>query len=296
MVCVIMSAYNGERYIREQLDSILDQTYRDIELIIRDDGSRDSTVDILKEYAYEYDNVSYYVGDNIGAANSFYDLLGHIPESAEYIAFSDQDDVWKPEKIERAVNRLKSVDGPALYCGRVQLVDERLAPMKDELYRRNPRISYGNAVIENICTGCTMVINRRLYNGIKNRLPKHSLMHDWWIYQVAVCFGTVIYDSTAYIYYRQHSGNVVGRDGNRISLIKRQLNSLKRFMGTYTLQLEEFIETFPLRGENRYIARLVAGTRHSAKCRFRILFERRVYRQGRFDTLLFKGMLFLGML
>lgn len=296
MVYVVMSTYNGEKYLKEQIDSILDQTYTEIRIIIRDDGSTDSTVDIIEEYANKYENICYYLGENIGVANSFYDLLKQIPDDVDYIAFSDQDDVWFPNKIEDAVSRLKYIDVPALYCSRTQLVDANLNLIEDGLRKKTPRITFGNAVIENVCTGCTMVINRRLYRGIKSRLPQNSIIHDWWIYMVAVCFGRVVYSDVPHIYYRQHGGNEIGLDNNRLDLIKRQVTSLKKFRGKYTAQLYEFIETFQPKGENGYLARLVAGTSQSIICRLRVLFDRRIYRQGEFDTILFKLMLFLGML
>lgn len=323
MVYVVMSTYNGEQYIGEQLDSILSQTYSDIKLLIRDDGSTDSTIDVLEQYKKVYPNIDYYVGDNIGVVRSFYDVLGRIPKDVDYIACCDQDDVWFPDKIETAVNVLESMGNnapnkklqspqniqssgvvndiktaeiPMLYCGLPQLVDNDLKPLNDTLEVLSPRISFGNAMIENICVGCTMVFNRALYELVRDKWPRQSLMHDWWIYQVAVCFGRVFYDDTPHIYYRQHVDNQVGKVSDRISLIKKQVRSLKRFRGKYTAQMKEFIETFTLEGENRYLAEIMTGTRDSIACRWRVLFDKRIYRQGKWDTLFFKGMLFLGIL
>ena len=106
MVCVIMSTYNGEQYIRQQLASILEQTYKGIQVLIRDDGSSDKTVEILHEYQSRYPNIQYYTGNNMGAAQSFYDLLKHVPMEADYIAFSDQDDVWLEGKVKAATSDL----------------------------------------------------------------------------------------------------------------------------------------------------------------------------------------------
>ena len=295
-VIVIISTYNGEQYIRQQLDSVLDQTYDNIQVLIRDDGSSDSTVDILKEYCERFHNVTYYSGDNVGIVNSFYNLLEKVPEDAKYIAGCDQDDVWLPDKIEVAVAQLESIDGAALYCGRPQLTDKDLNQIEDNLRITAPHISFGNAMIENVCVGCTMMFNRELYDILKVRWPRYSLMHDWWIFQVAVCFGKVVYDETPHIYYRQHGDNEVGMDVNRRSLIKRQIRSLNRFRGKYTRQMGEFIEIFSPTGENGELANAMVGTRTSFSNRWKILFDKRIYRQGRFDTLLFKGMLFLGLL
>lgn len=296
MVQVLMSTYNGEKYVREQIDSILGQTYQDIQVLIRDDGSQDGTLFILKDYSEKYNNIKYYSGENLGTQNSFYDLFDHVDDAAEYIATCDQDDVWYPDKIESAVQCLDSLKEPGLYCCRTQITDENLNPLKDKLRDYTPKIAFGNALIENICTGCTMVVNRQFYNLVKNKWPQKSLIHDWWFYLTAVSFGKVFYDNQPHIYYRQHGDNVIGLDTGRWGLIKRQIKSFRRFRGTYTAQIEEFLQTFSLEGENKYLASLMAGTKTSWKCRVKILFERRIFRQGKFDNLLFKGMMFLGIL
>lgn len=296
MVQILMSTYNGESYLKEQIESILAQTYGDIQLLIRDDGSTDSTIDILRQYSKENSNIHYYTGSNMGAQASFFDLFKHVDGKADYIATCDQDDVWLADKIESAVDKLKEVSEPALYCSRLQLVDKDMSILEDHLRRQSPAIAFGNALIENICTGCTMVINRKLFEIVDGKWPKKSTIHDWWFYQIALCFGTVVYDETPHIYYRQHGNNEIGLDSNRIDLIRRQLHSLRRFSGKYTEQMKEILETFPVDGEKRKLAELMVATQHSWKARFKIVFEKKIFRQGKFDTLLFKGMLFFGIL
>ena len=106
-VQILMSTYYGEKYLREQLDSIIKQTYPLINILIRDDGSSDGTLSILKEYAGKYDHVTYYEGENIGVIQSFLQLLKESDANVNYYAFADQDDVWLPEKIVRAVEKLE---------------------------------------------------------------------------------------------------------------------------------------------------------------------------------------------
>ena len=108
-VSVLMSTYNGEKYIREQIESILNQKKVKVHLLIRDDGSQDSTIEIVKEYANKYPNVSVYAGKNIGIGNSFMELLRNAPE-ADYYAFADQDDVWLDGKLERAIELIKATE------------------------------------------------------------------------------------------------------------------------------------------------------------------------------------------
>ena len=125
-----MSTYNGEKYIRMQLDSILGQTYENLCLLIRDDGSTDRTVSILEEYAKRDNRITYYTGKNIGVIQSFLELLRNSSEEAGYYAFADQDDVWLPEKIGRAVEKIEAVQEPALYCSETYLTDEELNIVK----------------------------------------------------------------------------------------------------------------------------------------------------------------------
>ena len=107
-VAIIMSTYNGEPFIRQQLDSILNQTYKNIELVVRDDGSKDKTVEIIKEYQEKYENIKFFQGENLGFVKSFFELL-KLTE-ADYYSYADQDDIWIENKIEPAVNSLNKLD------------------------------------------------------------------------------------------------------------------------------------------------------------------------------------------
>ena len=127
-VQVLMSTYNGERFLREQMESLLQQTYENLEILIRDDGSKDGTCEILKEYGERYSNIKVYYESNVGVIKSFFELLKK--SEAAYIAFCDQDDVWLAEKIERAVEILKNQQAPALYCSNKILTDESLTSLK----------------------------------------------------------------------------------------------------------------------------------------------------------------------
>ncbi len=160
-VQILMSTYNGEEFIREQLDSILGQSYPDVDILIRDDGSTDDTFVILKEYEELHQNIHAYQGANLGVNRSFFELLSESNPKASYIGFCDQDDCWLPEKIEAAVRQLERMEGPALYCGAKTLVNENLEPLGSQ---QNPHVTpgFGNAVIESICSGCTLVVNGRL--------------------------------------------------------------------------------------------------------------------------------------
>lgn len=230
-VQVLMSTYNGEKYLREQLESILGQTYPCIKVLIRDDGSTDGTVEILKEYKRKYNNVTYYKEENIGVIQSFLKLLRDSDDCVEYYAFADQDDVWLPEKISRAVQMIeeKHSEKPVLYCSDTYITDEKLNIIKKE--DKNPRPSFGNALVQNVCTGCTAVMNRELRDIINETRPVDIVMYDWWFYLSATLYGEVIYDQDAYIYYRQHENNEWGVKTRKRDVIKYRLKQLLKKRG-----------------------------------------------------------------
>ena len=208
---VMLSAYNGEAYIREQLDSLLVQTLQGVEILVRDDGSRDGTCEILEEYA-KRGALHWYAGSNLGPARSFWQLLQDAPE-ADFYAFCDQDDVWDANKLEIAVSALTWLDAsePALYCGDVRVGDAKLGVLSEHMVRPAPT-DYPQALLRNLAPGCTYVFNRaarellRRYDAERLGLE----LHDWTAYQVVACFGRVVYDPAPHMSYRQHGGNAIG--------------------------------------------------------------------------------------
>jgi len=227
-VNVLMSTYNGESYLSEQLDSILTQTHRSFILTIRDDGSKDSTPEILSRYAASDNRIRIVLQDNLGVVGSFYWLLKNADSGCQYFAFADQDDVWLPDKLERALAVLAEHDEslPLLYCSRVEYVSADLSHLDD-----SPMIitqaGLRNALVQNIATGCTVVINKAARDLLlKHEWPPQVLMHDWWFYIVISAFGKVVYDDFVSIKYRQHGGNVVG---GTVSFISDYSNRLANF-------------------------------------------------------------------
>lgn len=217
-VCVMMSTYNGERFLPEQLDSLLGQQGVETEIYIRDDGSADSTRDIIEKYMGRHANIHFTEGRNIGPGRSFWELLRYVPEY-DYYAFCDQDDVWLPEKLKRGVDHIKSAGHrPGLYYSRTRIVDSDMQAMKDYDSDYKSHIpSFGQLIAENNASGCTMVWNYGLHIIARGLSPQHMRMHDHMLYLVCqVCDGYVYYDRKSYICYRQHGSNVVsGRDDLR---------------------------------------------------------------------------------
>lgn len=232
-IAVLLSSYNGEKYIREQIDSILDldvvndKKYH-LKLYVRDDGSTDSTLTILEEYKRNGKIEIIPSDSNLGPAKSFLSLLNAI--EADYYAFSDQDDVWNKNKISRALERLESIDGPAIYYANAELVDKKLHSFNKYVYSviQTPHIE--NIMCCCNVLGCTMVLN----NNLKRIFDKQSFlesnigMHDYYLCMLCMaCGGNIIYDSDPVMLYRQHDNNVLGYNvsrtiGNRVASIFKQ--------------------------------------------------------------------------
>src|SRR5687767_4472450 len=204
-----MSTYNGARFIREQLQSILQQLPPRGQIIVRDDGSRDGTVDEVG--AVNDARITLLRGANLGFGRSFLTLLAHAPSDADMVMFSDQDDVWLPNKVERAWRHLRALDGQAgLYGSAQMLVDSALRPLyPTPPWPRGPSLT--NALTENIITGCTAALNRPALELLQRAgVPDGVHFHDWWLYLVVSAFGSVVYDNQPALLYRQHGGNVIG--------------------------------------------------------------------------------------
>jgi len=208
-VVILMSTYNGERFVEEQLGSILVQLPPNGRVIVRDDGSTDQT--IARILAFGDPRVAIIRGENIGFARSFLTLMAMAPLDADMYMLSDQDDVWLPFKIERAWNHLKAyTEQPALYCSRMQLVTAHLEPIQLSVsWPRQP--SFSNALTENIVTGCTAAFTLSALNLAKVAGDTSQIyFHDWWLYLVVSAFGKVLIDHEPTILYRQHGKNVIG--------------------------------------------------------------------------------------
>lgn len=295
-VQILISTYNGEKYLIEQLESLIIQDYPDINILIRDDGSKDNTLAILNEYSKKYPNISYYKGNNLGCWQSFMDLIQQCDKEAYYYAFCDQDDVWEYNKISSAIKVLEQMKQsvPLLYCSKLKPVGEELEEIKVTINNINFRPSFGNAVIQNICTGCTAVINRNAVEMAMNKIPKFMVQHDWWFYLIASCYGEVYYDENSYILYRQHGNNEIGARTTQIEQLKYRLRTYKKRRGNIYRQLKEFISLYKIEGKNRDLIELVLATEYQVKKRFEMVANKRIYRQKLMDDIIYKVIILIG--
>lgn len=241
-ICVLLSSYNGEKYLREQIESVLSQVNVNVYLLVRDDGSTDSTKDILQEYKSNR-NIEVIFGENIGWRQSFMELVYKAP-AADYYAFCDQDDIWLPNKLSIAISTLQGIDDDIkLYCSNLYYYKDGVncGLIQKRFYDYN----IYTCLIKNIAVGCTMVFNNKLKNLLLCNMPKYIVAHDFWVYQIAQIFGTVYYDLNSYIYYRQHSNNQIGAKRGVLEIWNRRIKSLFKTDGR-SLQAKELLSCYSI--------------------------------------------------
>jgi glycosyltransferase involved in cell wall biosynthesis len=223
---ILLATFNGGKFIKEQLESIAGQTHSAWTLTISDDGSTDNTLSIVNQFANQIRQpVTVLQGPERGSTYNFLHLVQRAPtdQLQDLYAFCDQDDVWLYDKLARAVNWHNSQLNQLvrLYCGRTQFVNEKLKPIGlSPVIRRSP--SFGNALVQNIASGNTMVMSNTLIKSLQQIKHQHSVWHDWTTYQVATALGgAVTFDEAPSLLYRQHAANVVGANDRLINLLKR---------------------------------------------------------------------------
>lgn len=309
---ILMSSYNGKAYLRQQLNSIMMQDCEkkglaEFCLLIRDDGSSDGTQLLLEEYSARYpDKIKWYQGTNKGAIESFFELMANADE-ADYYALADQDDYWFYSKMSAGIKRLTKTEieadsMPLLYCCRPTLADKDLGHLSISVDSPAMRPAFGNALIENIVTGCTTVFNNKLRQMVINKLPKFTTMHDRWLYLTATCFGKIYYDEKSYILYRQHENNAVGKNTKKLSELKYRIKKFQRDSNSSSRQAVEFMRIF---GEefnkstkhsvksNQRLLKLFINGKKSATIRKKLIKTGKLYRQRHLDNKIFMVLIWL---
>lgn len=246
-ILIMMSTFNGEKVIEQQLNSILNQTIIDrIDILIRDDGSEDNTLDILKRYEGVYSNIKVIGGNNIGFNNSYFQLMNY-DDKYDYYAFSDQDDKWFKNKVEIAIAELEKYDTdiPLLY-GSCSLVVDDLLNGENTTQTRKKEINIRNAIIQNILPGHTQVYNNKLHNILKKDINANNIyVYDSWVTMVACFFGKIIFDNEYHTYYIQHDVNAFGYGrGIRNWVRERLRRTINGDTKKFTLQCIEFLSVY----------------------------------------------------
>ena len=274
MVAICLATYNGASFLKEQLDSILKQSYKNWMLFIRDDGSQDQTIDILRSYEQRYCGRIILVTDpSLSGGSSkknFAAILSWVKQNYDfrYFMFADQDDVWLETKIEKSMQLLKEYETssvlPLLVHTDLKVVDQELNVLGDSFFQYralNPDVKdLRHLLIQNNVTGCTMLWNKAL-NDILNIQEEAVAMHDWWIALTACCFGKILCLKEPTILYRQHGSNVVGATRvNTLRFILKRLSGRNHVRKTLWLAVEQagaFLNCYSeeLNSENHRILR-----------------------------------------
>lgn len=298
-VKILLSAYNGEQYIQEQVDSILQQTYTNLELYIRDDGSKDKTLKVLERYKNN-EKIHIIQGENKGFIKSFFELVKSCGD-ADYFAFADQDDIWFPEKMQMAVEMLDQQEGnqPLLYFSNYDFYDGEMNFME---HGRLPSMepSFHNAIVDCLTLGFNSVFNKAARDMLIKHMPQHSCGHDWWVYMLCSGMGKVIFDERVTVKYRRHQKNV---SPGGMDFIKFQIWRFKKFfMNDYfsniRKQMREFYEIYAeqLSQADRELLYFFSREKYSLKNTFKKICYPKRYRCGIMDELFLRLICLIGKL
>ncbi len=275
----MLASYNGEKFIAKQIESILNQKDVVISLVVRDDGSTDKTLDILKKYSSE-GKIKLYSGDGAGVASNFYELL-HLCENCDYYAWADQDDIWDDDKIIQAVRKLESTDSKfKLYFGNERRIDKNDKEIPYHSYfdkARNPQVSFAGTMISNQARGATMVFNKALLDILlryKPEFKKSGSLHDSWLNTLSQAIGAkIIYDLNKHMSYRIHENNVVAR--------KSYFSKFKALMKVsstinHSIVAEELLKNYSdlITPENKRILDYMCHYQNSKSIKLKIIFSK----------------------
>jgi rhamnosyltransferase len=242
-ILVSLSTYNGEKFLQEQLNSLFNQTYK-VDILVRDDGSTDSTVQILKENS---DRINYYCGENIGCSSSFLNLVKTASDDYDFYMFCDQDDFWLDDKVEKAVKKVQKYNkcSCVLYFSALNIANESLSLISKNINVLPSKMGWltiEKSLLKSYGYGCTMLFSNKL-KQLYSLLNYDSMVsHDWMMQKVALVFGKIEYDTESYIYYRQHQNNVIGFVNKRG--IKSIIKSACKGYGVRSREAKLLLETY----------------------------------------------------
>lgn len=295
---ILISSYNGEKFIKDQIKSILSQSVP-VDILIRDDGSSDNTIPIIEEFIKSHENIRLIKGENIGVVDSYFALLKRA-QGYMYYAFSDQDDIWFDDKIECALSHIQTLnqDKPALYASCSLLVDNEMKGTDTtQIDRRG--LSFHNVLIQNLMPGHTQVFNQALVDFINcdEIDTKKVVVHDFWLALIAITFGNIYFDNTYHTYYRQHDNNSIGYGHGPFGWFTERLKRIARSAAKeITIQDQLFYDMYkddlsPI--QKKELEGLLFSQKH-IWTRISYLIKTKVYRQKKFESALFYILYALG--
>ncbi len=300
-VAILLCTYHGQHYLAEQLDSFQAQSHSNWEVWASDDGSKDDTHAILEAYQQRWHagRLSIHFGPADGFAANFLSITRKADIDADYFAYSDQDDIWEPDHLSRALDWLNTVPTniPALYSSRTRYIsDDGLDLGVSVLFKKPP--SFRNALVQSIAGANTMVFNRAACLLLRKTPPQLEIVsHDWWAYMfVSGCDGRIFYDSYPGVRYRQHGNNIAGQNTTVMARLHRVNGLLEgRFKRWNEINLNALNEMAPyLTDKNREVLSFFCKARCSSVfSRIYNLYRSGVYRQTLAGNL---GLLFAAIL
>jgi glycosyltransferase involved in cell wall biosynthesis len=285
LVAVLMSTYNGEKYLEQQIETILQQKDVTVELFIRDDGSTDSTLQILNSYSKAFTNIHVDFGNNLGLAKSFMQLIRNTETTAQYFALSDQDDIWDERKLLSAIKIVQAEETasphiPLLYSGSSRVVDSKGQFLRIHNTVNSSCSKYAMAITP-VANGHTFLFNQKLQTYLKRHHPKYLLSHDIYILLLACWLGKILFDNNAYVSWRRHENAVSTTGSGGINHVKGLLRALRvRFFGTSVNSVErycnEIVATFHSEMSDSEKAKIqtLVSYRQSSKNRMTLLLDR----------------------
>ncbi|MGN8936906.1 glycosyltransferase [Collinsella sp. HCP28S3_E5] len=265
-IAVVMSTYNGMPYIKRQIESIREQVGVSPQIFVRDDGSSDGTIDYLRGCANR-GILTLIEGENMGVVASFIDALAHVPREIEFIALSDQDDIWHTDKLSRALGFLLKgrQDIPRLYCSEYTFCDEQMNPT-GRSHLNVIGVRYETLLYETRVSGNTTVFNRALADLVIQAGATDVFSHDWWVGLIAASLGEILFDDFSSLDYRRLSTSVSPTGGSSLKILKYRINAFIKGdqLARITMQLKHFYDLFGnmLEPEKRALAeRFIYGSR-----------------------------------
>ena len=256
MVSVLLASYNGEKYIRDQLDSVLNQTFSGLSVVISDDLSSDGTPAVIQEYEERYPGrvKSLRNGERSGSAqNNFFRLLKSATD--EYVMLCDQDDVWLSDKAEVTLREMKRLEAewgkevPLLVHGDLSVTDKEGKVLHKSMAEYQKIAVHDNRfshyLVENNITGNTVMVNKALLR-LLNDIPEECVMHDWWLGLLASCFGRISYIDRPLVLYRQHGDNQVGSKSGKEQYAERIRNqdAVRENYRRMLVQAQQFLKLY----------------------------------------------------
>lgn len=295
-ICILLSIYNGKNFLKKQLASLLYQTYKNTEIFVRDDGSVDDSSKILSSNKF----IILKNSNNVGIKKSFEILLDYCVKNTtlEYFMFSDQDDVWNSEKVEKTYLKMQELeniygkDMPLLVHSDLTVVDKELNIIARSFWKYQnidpSKDSLNRLILHNVVTGCTMMINRALAEKIKT-IPDEAIMHDWWIAMMASSFGKIVYIDEPLMFYRQHGKNDTGAkkynfryvwktlltkllSGQYQSKLHKYINQSKAFLALYGKELNE--------NDRKMLEEFSAFEKLHKYQKLKVLFKYKIWKNG----------------